>query len=532
MPDADDDGLPGSGRRAPGGEIRDARRGRAAPRATPGRRAAARRPTPRRCRAALGRAADGARRRAGEGNAEEWLGAVPVVARAGAAGAAARCSASALRYRKVGPARFIGTRELTTVFAPRRRRAGLPLAFSQRPSPAAAAVASAPRCRSAARATTSTRHRPDRARCARRRRAPRARRRAARRPRAARRRRDAARGAPSIDAAIAGLRCTSVDLATLDAAAGARRRRRRAPSRASPTPPTLSRCASAARAASASSTRAARSQRSTLTAPGALAGRDRRRPARARSSRSDVVGALLGLDADDAPLLARAQDRPRASTPPTAPARLPRPPAARRSWRKQILINSTPWETRVALLEDTTLVELHIERARERGIAGNIYKGKVVRVLPGHAGGVRRHRPREGGLPARRPTSARRRRAARSRGRRDASRRGRRRAGEVDDATPAPRRRATPLPPIEERLQKGEEILVQVAKEPIGTKGARVTSHISLPGPLPRLHAGHAALGISRRIEDEAERDRLRDDRRGRAARRAAASSSAPPARA
>ena len=50
---------------------------------------------------------------------------------------------------------------------------------------------------------------------------------------------------------------------------------------------------------------------------------------------------------------------------------------------KHILINVVPWEARVALLEDTTLVELHIERGRQRGIAGNVYKGKVVRVLPG-----------------------------------------------------------------------------------------------------------------------------------------------------
>ena len=50
---------------------------------------------------------------------------------------------------------------------------------------------------------------------------------------------------------------------------------------------------------------------------------------------------------------------------------------------RQLLINAAPWETRVALLEDTTLVELHIERRGGRGIAGNVYKGRVIRVLPG-----------------------------------------------------------------------------------------------------------------------------------------------------
>jgi len=165
---------------------------------------------------------------------------------------------------------------------------------------------------------------------------------------------------------------------------------------------------------------------------------------------------------------------------------------------KHLLINVVPWETRVALLEDTTLVELHIERGRDRGIAGNIYKGKVVRVLPGmqaafvdiglekaaflHASDI----PGEEELP---PTLA--------------------QEGEVETAEVVPPA-APELRPIEERLQKGQEILVQVAKEPMGTKGARVTSHISLPGRYLVCMPGTRHIGISRRIEDVAERDRLR----------------------
>src|SRR5207253_9692787 len=140
---------------------------------------------------------------------------------------------------------------------------------------------------------------------------------------------------------------------------------------------------------------------------------------------------------------------------------LPRHPATRRnglrlarSVAKHILINVVPWEARVALLEDTTLVELHIERGRQRGIAGNVYKGKVVRVLPGmqaafvdiglekaaflHASDI----PGEEELP---PTLA--------------------QEGEVDAAEVVPPA-APELRPIEERVQKGQEILVQVAKEP------------------------------------------------------------------
>ena len=167
---------------------------------------------------------------------------------------------------------------------------------------------------------------------------------------------------------------------------------------------------------------------------------------------------------------------------------------------KQILINVAPWETRVALLEDTTLVELHIERRGGRGIAGNVYKGRVIRVLPGmqaafldlglekaaflHASDLANPElppevAQEGDAPEMMETPAR----------------------------PPPR----DLRPIEERLQKGQEMLVQVAKEPMGTKGARVTAHVSLPGRYLVYMPGTQHVGISRRIEDPAERDRLRE---------------------
>jgi ribonuclease G len=203
---------------------------------------------------------------------------------------------------------------------------------------------------------------------------------------------------------------------------------------------------------------------------------------------------------------------------------------------KQILINAARWETRVALLEDTTLVELHIERHHERGIAGNIYKGKVVRVLPGmqaafldiglekaaflHVSDLALPEtvppqlaneetppPAEGDPPAaveatpETPNGA---EAPETAARADADP-----DAESEDGRP-PRRRI-PLPPIEERLKKGEELLVQVAKEPMGTKGARVTAHISLPGRHLVYMPGTRHIGISRRIEDPAERDRLRE---------------------
>src|SRR5256884_6680584 len=163
-----------------------------------------------------------------------------------------------------------------------------------------------------------------------------------------------------------------------------------------------------------------------------------------------------------------------------------------------LVINASGQETRVALIEQGTISEYYLERKNEKGIVGNIYKGKVVRVLPGmqaalvdigldkaaflHASDI----PGEEELP---PTLA--------------------QEGEVDAAEVVPPA-APELRPIEERVQKGQEILVQVAKEPMGTKGARVTSHVSLPGRYLVCMPGTRHIGISRRIEDAAERDRLR----------------------
>jgi ribonuclease G len=167
---------------------------------------------------------------------------------------------------------------------------------------------------------------------------------------------------------------------------------------------------------------------------------------------------------------------------------------------KQLLINVTPWEVRVALLERTTLVELHIERRGDRGVAGNLYKGRVTRVLPGMQAafvdiGLEKaaflHVSDLGGGEGAAPVLE---------GEDDAS------APEAAAAAPAARADATP---IQERLHKGDQLLVQIAKEPIGTKGARVTTHVSLPGRYLVFTPGALHVGISRRITDPTERDRL-----------------------
>jgi ribonuclease G len=188
---------------------------------------------------------------------------------------------------------------------------------------------------------------------------------------------------------------------------------------------------------------------------------------------------------------------------------------------KLILINATPEEARVALVENQSLAEMHIERARDRGIVGNIYKGKVVRVLPGMQAAfvdiglakagflhVSDFYPGVDELPLVDADLVERDSEAGSEGATPSLPADPLEPTAAGDETP-------PLPPhhdpIEERLSRGDEILVQVAKEPLGSKGARITSHISLPGRYLVYLPTTNHLGVSRRIEDEEERQRLRD---------------------
>ncbi len=168
---------------------------------------------------------------------------------------------------------------------------------------------------------------------------------------------------------------------------------------------------------------------------------------------------------------------------------------------KQILIDAAAWETRVAVLEDTALSELYVERGRDRSVAGNVYKGNVVRVLPGmQAAFVDIGLEKAAFLHVSDLAGPDLVRAIVEEPEEEQV--------ELDEAPP---RRRVQFAPIEERLTKGQELLVQVSKEPIGSKGARVTANISLPGRYLVHMPGTDHVGISRRIEDPEERERLRD---------------------
>jgi ribonuclease G len=149
---------------------------------------------------------------------------------------------------------------------------------------------------------------------------------------------------------------------------------------------------------------------------------------------------------------------------------------------EEVLINITPMESRVAVLENGVLLEVHVLRTHKRGIVGNIYKGKVVRVLPGMQSAFI-----DIGLE----------RAAFLH------------VADIWEAKAAAGNGAPPLP-IEKLLFDGQSVMVQVIKDPIGTKGARLSTQISIAGRMLVYLPQDPHIGISQRIEKEAEREQLR----------------------
>ena len=174
---------------------------------------------------------------------------------------------------------------------------------------------------------------------------------------------------------------------------------------------------------------------------------------------------------------------------------------------KKLVINVTDHETRVALLEDGTVAELLIERRDETTIAGNVYKARVVRVLPGmQAAFVEIGLHHAAFLHA---SDLYHRAAIELNGLFNSS-------DDLEDEMPPngeaheDNEREEEAQHIEDYLTEGQEILVQVAKAPLGTKGARVTTHVSLPGRFLVLMPTSTRIGVSRRIEQEEERARLK----------------------
>ncbi len=153
---------------------------------------------------------------------------------------------------------------------------------------------------------------------------------------------------------------------------------------------------------------------------------------------------------------------------------------------EEILINVTPRETRVAVLENGVLQEIFIERERKRGLVGNIYKGQVCRVLPGmEAAFVDIGLERAAFLHVSDIQLT---------------------AGA--ETTPDDEKRPVV---ISELVRPNQELIVQVIKDAIGTKGARLTTHITIPSRYLVLLSDSEAMGVSVKIDDETERHRLKE---------------------
>jgi ribonuclease G len=156
---------------------------------------------------------------------------------------------------------------------------------------------------------------------------------------------------------------------------------------------------------------------------------------------------------------------------------------------KRLLLECGPHETRLALLENDRLAEILIEREQQRGIVGNVYKGRVNRVLPGmQAAFVDIGLARDAFLFVK-----------------DVAGQDELVEDEIDEIAAHEETRS-----IEQLIEPGQQLLVQVRKEALANKGARLTTQITLPGRYLVLLPTVRHFGVSRRIEDEAERQRLR----------------------
>jgi ribonuclease G len=179
--------------------------------------------------------------------------------------------------------------------------------------------------------------------------------------------------------------------------------------------------------------------------------------------------------------------------------RLDKTNRAERAMDSEILINVTRDEIRVGLLEGGQVVEFYVERKRDASLVGNIYKGKIVKILPGMQSafvdiGLEKAAflyvtDIHAGLEEFAPFLE---------------------EEEKVNALEFVSKKGRPDLSIEELIQEGQEILVQASKDPIGGKGARVTSYVTIPGRYLVLMPNVEHIGISRRISDESERARLR----------------------
>src|SRR5438128_2400779 len=165
---------------------------------------------------------------------------------------------------------------------------------------------------------------------------------------------------------------------------------------------------------------------------------------------------------------------------------------------KEMIVSSNGHETMVAILEDDQVAEVFVERERHRGVVGNVYKGRVSKVLPGmQSSFIDLGLERDGFLYVTDVVDT-------------MEEFDKLESGDDEPGNSRDRDRDKPPPKIEELLKEGQEILVQVVKEPLGTKGARLTSHVTMAGRFLVFMPTVDHVGVSRKIESRDERSRLR----------------------
>ncbi|HZT75775.1 MAG TPA: Rne/Rng family ribonuclease [Vicinamibacterales bacterium] len=169
---------------------------------------------------------------------------------------------------------------------------------------------------------------------------------------------------------------------------------------------------------------------------------------------------------------------------------------------KEMIVCATGHETQVAILEDDQVAEVFVERERNRGVVGNVYKGRVSKVLPGmQSSFIDLGLERDGFLYVAEVIDT-------------MEEFEKLESGDEDESPKSnghrEREKDKPQPKIEELLKEGQEILVQVVKEPLGTKGARLTSHVTMAGRFLVFMPTVDHVGVSRKIESRDERSRLR----------------------
>src|SRR5881398_921944 len=165
---------------------------------------------------------------------------------------------------------------------------------------------------------------------------------------------------------------------------------------------------------------------------------------------------------------------------------------------KEMIISSNGHETMVAILEDDPVAEIFVERERQRGVVGNVYKGRVSKVLPGmQSSFIDLGLERDGFLYVADVVDT-------------LEEFEKLEAGDEEGGNGKPHDEHRAQAKIEDLLKEGQEILVQVVKEPLGTKGARLTSHVTMAGRFLVFMPTVDHIGVSRKIESREERGRLR----------------------